>query len=149
MELPKRKANRLGEYSYQMPGYYFITICTKNKEKIFWQGEQYLLTHAGEIAEEYIWAITPHYPNCAVEKYVVMPNHIHMILNLGGEQCSNPSVSTVISQYKRIVSKTLNTDIWQKGFYDHVIRGEEDYQEIWQYIENNPIKWNDDCYHEE
>ncbi len=79
-----------------------------------------------------------------------MPNHIHMILiiqNESGRAMLVPTISTVIAQMKGYISKRIGNSIWQKSFYDHIIRNEQDYLEIWQYIENNPEKWQQDKFY--
>ena len=84
-----------------------------------------------------------------MEKWVVMPNHVHAIVVLPG---SNTTLSTVIGQYKSAVTRNIrgscpNTDIWQSSFHDHVIRTQEDYERIWAYIDTNPARWMDDCFY--
>ena len=152
--LPKRKSNRLKNHDY-CDGMYFITICTENKKCLFSKvvGADTIrpniieLTKYGEIVETAINNIPTIYPSCFVDKYVIMPNHIHLILsinNTGGRMISAP---TVIAQFKRYVTKTAGITIWQKGFYDHIIRDDEDYITKAQYIENNPAKWQEDKYY--
>ncbi len=86
-----------------------------------------------------------------MDKYVIMPNHIHLIIKQ--EQGSmwastpTPSLSQTIKTFKTLVTKTIGKTIFQRSFYDHIIRGEKDYQEIWQYIDNNPRKWQEDRFH--
>jgi REP element-mobilizing transposase RayT len=81
-----------------------------------------------------------------------MPNHVHLILkiehDINGRIISAPTISTVVGQMKRKISKLAGFDIWQKSFYDHIIRNENDYQQIWQYIDNNPLKWKLDKYYD-
>ena len=84
-----------------------------------------------------------------VEKYVIMPNHLHMILWIKETEENPPTISHVIQQMKGAVTKQLGVSIWQKSFHDHVIRGKQDYLEIWEYIENNPLKWTLDRYYSE
>ncbi len=95
--------------------------------------------------------IPNYYPAVRVDKYVIMPNHVHMILALGesGRMISAPtkSVSTIVGQMKRISSKLAGRPLWQKGFYDHIIRTEPDYLRLWQYIDLNPLKWEEDEYY--
>ena len=152
-ELPKRKSIRIEDYDYSTPGSYFITVCTANREKIFWNSvgadiirpENVPLSPIGKIAEQAILQIPNHYDNIIVDKYCVMPDHIHFILriesNIDGRMISAPTVSTVVGSMKRWVSKQVGRPIWQKSFYDHGIRNQQDYDEIWEYIENNPLKY--------
>lgn len=162
MELPRRKPNRLPNYDYSQAGYYFITLCTKDKQPLFWQpsvGADIIrppqgiqLSSIGRVVDEAIRAIPAHYPNVALDKFVVMPNHIHLILALAepdGRIISAPTkpLSTVIGSMKRAAAKRAGIPLWQKSFHDHVIRGEADYRRIWSYIDANPRKWREDCYY--
>ena len=152
-ELTKRKQIRIKDYDYSSPGAYFITVCTANRDKIFWNGvgadiirpQNVPLSNAGKIVEQAIVQITDHYDNVTVDKYCVMPDHIHLILriesDIAGRIISAPTVSTVVGAMKRWVSRQIGRPIWQKSFYDHGIRNQQDYDEIWQYIENNPLKY--------
>ncbi len=150
MELPKRKVNRLTQYDYRTENAYFITICTANKENLFWRWENKAitcpedvpLTSWGKQVEQVVLEIPAHYPGVLLDHYVIMPNHIHLLLRLQGD--NPPSVSTIVQQMKGRVSKTVGGAVWQKGFYDHVVRGDQDYQDIWNYIEGNPGKWTED-----
>lgn len=82
-----------------------------------------------------------------------MPNHIHLLLRIesdeDGRPMAAPTVSTVIQQMKGYVTKQIGRPIWQKLFHDHVIRNEKGYQMIWNYIEENPMRWRDDCFYAE
>lgn len=152
MELPKRKQNRLSCFDYRNPGYYFITICTHDKENLFWDySEKPKLSGIGLIVEQSICRIPNVYPIVHLDKYVVMPNHVHFILHLEGyeENPDGPSVSTIVGQTKRVASKVAKKKLWQGSFHDHIIRNEKDYQMIWQYIEDNPRKWKEDCFYHE
>ena len=150
---PKRKPTRIQNYDYSAPGAYFITICTANREHIFWspvgadiiRPENVSLSSAGTLAEQGILQMTDHYENVSVDKYCIMPDHIHLILrieqDIDGRIISAPTVSQVVGSMKRWVSKQIGRPIWQKSFYEHVIRNRQDYDEIWKYIENNPLKY--------
>ena len=142
MTQPKRKLPRLPNYDYSQSGAYFITICTKNKEKclseIVGDDAHIVPKLPGMLAEKYI-ATMP-----GIDKYVVMPNHIHMILVIqnGPMWASAPtqSVSQIVKSFKILVSKELGYSIFQRSFHDHIIRNEQDYQRIWQYIDTNAEK---------
>jgi REP element-mobilizing transposase RayT len=155
-ELPKRKRTRLPAFDYGTAGAYFITICTKERRCILSEiavgadalgGPQSRLTHAGQIVEKYILS-TNNISGLYVDKYVIMPDHIHMILFVEG--CGGPprasaptaaAIPNAVSAFKRLVNRELGTNIWQRSYYDHVIRNEQDYRETWQYLENNPARW--------
>jgi len=157
MELQKRKQNRLAEYDYSMPNAYFITICTAKRENLFWKEDNTdslqngNLSRIGCIVDRAIQGIPEHYPAIVVDHYVVMPNHIHLLLRISSEDDGRPmvapTVSTAIQQMKGAITKQAGKPVWQKGFHDHVIRGALDYREIWEYIENNPRKWHEDCFY--
>ena len=154
MELSKRKPNRLCEYDYSTNGAYFVTICTQNRKKILSNivGDGSPVPKPiGTIAEMYIRKIPEKYPSVTVDKFVIMPDHIHLLLrfnwNLGTGNPS-PTLGNVIGWYKYQVTKQANTQLdnsgerlFQRSYYDHVIRNQQDYNEIWEYIENNPRKW--------
>ncbi len=150
--LPKRKQIRIEDYDYSTPGAYFITVCAANREKIFWNSvgadiirpQNVPLSPIGKIVERGILQIADHYENVVVDKYSVMPDHIHMILciksDIDGRMVSAPTVSTVVGSMKRWVSKQVGRPIWQKSFIDRVIRNDKGYCAVWEYIENNPIQ---------
>lgn len=153
-----RKKNRLTEYDYSSCGAYFVTVCTKDMRRLFWQNDvvattghpKYELSEYGKIVDDAIQNIGKIYHNITVDKYVVMPNHVHILLSIqadgNGRPIVAPTVSTVINQFKGYVTKRIGFSAWQKSFHDHIIRNERDYGEIWQYINENPIKWENDEY---
>ena len=156
--MPKRKPNRLPDFDYSTPGAYFITICTKGRRNLFWVDvgasiARPQLTTWGEITANSICDISNHYPTVSVDHYVVMPNHIHLLMQINtgtnGRPMVAPTISTVIQQFKGIVTKRIGQSVWQKLYHDHVVRGERDYLKIWEYIENNPAKWEEDCFYED
>ena len=143
---PVRKHPRLASYDYSKPNYYFVTICTHEKKCMF--GTPHRLNWKGKIAEEGLMQIPKHFPSVFVDKFVVMPNHVHGIIVL---QDSGADVPTVVGQYKAFVTKQIrkrepDVQIWQTSFHDHVIRSQEKYEKIWNYIEGNPAKWCEDCF---
>ncbi len=166
-ELPKRKPTRLQYFDYSSVGAYFITICTHNRHKILsyivggdvldapGKGE---LSSYGKIAEKYILQMDSFYDDIKVERYVIMPNHIHMILFVrdGGASRTSPptrqhaTLSQFVSTFKRFSNKEYGTNIWQRHFNDHVIRNRKDYEEHVKYICENPLRWHlDELYAEE
>ncbi len=160
MNLPERKPNRLKNYDYSSNGVYFITICTKNKEPLFGRivgatigrPPEMHLSHYGIITKKAIENINKHYPCISAEKYVIMPNHLHLLLSIdnfdeNGRPMVAPTISTVIQQMKGFVSKQIGFSPWQKLFHDHIIRNEKDYEKIWEYIDTNPLKWESDCFY--
>lgn len=156
MTFPQRKPNRLTEYDYSTPNAYFLTICTENRKNLFWKNvgaiidrpENIPLTNLGCLVRQCIIEIPMHYPMISVDNFVVMPNHIHLLLQIhtdaDGRSLIAPTISTVVRLMKGTVSKQAGFSVWQKGFYDHVIRNDKDYQSIWNYIQGNPSKWTED-----
>ena len=161
---PQRKATRLKAYDYSSPGAYFITICTKDRRYILSEitvgadalgGPKNRLTHSGRIVEKYILS-TSNIPGLHVDKYVIMPNHVHLLITVdetgGPPRASAPTMASVpnaVSALKRLVNREIGNNIWQRSFHDHVIRNENDYREIWNYIETNPARWFEDRFYSE
>jgi putative transposase len=186
-----RKAMRLRGYDYSQQGMYFVTICTHNKQCIFGEIEDGLILYsvAGLIAAN-CWAKIPeHFPNVVLHDYVIMPNHVHGIIEIEREEdrkISVPtafesdynrfqhmvpkSVSAVVKGFKIGVTKQLRyqaekpfnpegdnpgkddvnliqPSIWQSRFHDHIIRNDEEYTLISNYIINNPKNWIQDKFH--
>ena len=143
-----RKSPRIPNYDYSTQNYYFITICTQNRKCIF--GNVSCLNQIGKIAEEHIRLISSHYQDVSVEKYVVMPNHIHRILELN---CNGQyNVQQIIGQYKSGVSREVgrlfpDVEVWQRSFHDNGIRTQEAFEKIWLYIVGNPQCWEKDCFY--
>ena len=104
------------------------------------------------IAKKHIEQLATHYEHIYVDNYVIMPNHVHLILVL--EEGNRVAVEQVIAQYKAGVSREIGKiypqlGLWQRSFHDHVIRDQCSYQKIWQYREENPQKWDKDCFYTE
>lgn len=110
-------------------------------------GPQTALTEWGRVVEEYLLRIP------GIDAYVIMPNHVHMIVRIESEDgsmwASTPtqSISDRVRSLKTLVSKKIGVSIWQRSFYDHVIRSEKDYLGIRQYIDDNPAGWAEDEYY--
>ncbi len=142
-----RKRIRLPNYDYSSCGVYFLTICTRNRDHIFWRtgaqmdpAEVYL-SEVGELVCSEIRKISSVYPAVSIDKYCIMPDHIHLLLRICAMQSTVPSVSRIVQQFKGSITKQLGKSIWQKSYMDHVIRNEADYLVRWNYIENNPVKY--------
>ena len=146
---PSSKHPRLKEYDYTTPNFYFVTICTWSKLCLF--GTPGNLNFRGKIAQQGLLEIEKHFPNARVDKYVVMPNHIHLILDL---HTKGTSLVDIIGQYKAFVTKEIRREepgrkIWQTSFHDHIIRSQTAYETIWLYIDSNPQNWEKDCFFKE
>ena len=175
MDLPKRKPARLREYDYSTPGAYFVTVCTHEKRCSLstisvgagaLDGPSIQLTEQGKIVEKYILS-TEQIPGMHVDKYVIMPNHIHLILvvdrnsgpsrapaptnafegDVSSKTPANAKIPRAIGVMKRLINKEAGENIFQRSYHEHVIRDEADYRRIWDYIDTNPAKWTEDCYY--
>lgn len=151
--LPNRKSIRIESFDYSSVGAYFVTVCTAKREQILWherRGElcspaDIPLSDTGKIVEREIMKLNSVYPAVRVDKFTIMPDHIHLIISINanenGRPQDAPTISRIMKQFKGAVTKLAGRTIWQKSFYDHCIRNRQDYNEIWEYIENNPLKY--------
>ena len=157
--LPSRKSLRLKDYDYSTPGAYLITVCTKNRCKILGHlvgcdacdTPMVECSKYGKILEKHIVDMGEKYSHIRIEKYVIMPDHFHILLRIikrvekadGVSQASRPTKSEVakfVSLLKRYCNYEYGENIWQTSYYDHIIRNERDYLEAMQYIETNPLR---------
>jgi REP element-mobilizing transposase RayT len=164
-----RHSIRLKGYDYSQAGAYFVTMVTQGREPFFGEvveGEMRLNRYGEIVCEE--WERTPEIrPEVELGAYVVMPNHVHGILifhaggvfTVGATRRAAPTTKTLISgslgaimaQFKSIVTKRINTlrntpgeTIWQRNYYDHILRNQQDLELTWLYIETNPARWGTD-----
>ncbi len=162
----RQKTLRLAEWDYSSPGYYFVTICTKDKNCYFGKINNGIIQYSsigGKAA--YFWNQIPqHFSHVELDKWIIMPNHIHGIIVLKEKNSikeefnkfSKPisgSLSIVINHFKASVTRWCKQNAkhyfsWQKGFYEHIIRSEKSLTSIREYILNNPIKWDLDEYYQ-
>ena len=169
---PQRKPTRIKKYDYSSVGAYFVTLCTQNRNHILSEIVKTDNTHInitnnnivggdvldapinvllpyGKIAEKYIKQLQDYYDNVKINYYVIMPDHIHILLfvNKNGASRTSPptrqhsTLSRFVSTFKRFCNKEYGKNIWQDYFYDHIIRNKEDYDEHVKYIHDNPLKW--------
>ena len=164
MEYPKRKANRLKDYDYSQNGLYFVTVCTYNRRNLFGviRDGKMILNGIGDIVDYTLRDLVNH-NDMKLHKYVIMPDHIHAIAEISNrrersvtvphENTNLSAIPEIIRQFKTFSSRRINDflkrngyepfptgRLWQKSYYDHIIRDENDYLETWRYIENNPMK---------
>ena len=165
----KRTSSRLQGWDYRTPGWYFVTICTRNKAPVLGEisHSETRLNPLVEIAKRFWDEIPNHFHNAEVDEYTIMPNHIHGILiiqpypiidqttdskNHNSHQLPKPkSLSTIIRSYKSAVTRWARSNgfpsfAWQPRFYDHIVRDDEDLHRIRRYISENPSKWELDEY---
>ncbi len=164
-----RRSIRLKGYDYTHVGAYFVTLCTQNHECLFGEvvdGEMQLNAY-GRIVQACWDEIPIHFPNVELDAFVIMPNHIHGIIvlaerpNIVGARHAVPlrnverfgdpiqgSMPTIIRSFKSAATKRINemrsapgTPVWQRNYYEHIIRDEETLNLIRQYIVDNPLNW--------
>jgi len=162
--LHRRKSIRLKEYDYSQPGEYFVTICMYGRDCILGEiiREAMKLSPFGEIVEKYWEQISKYSQDVELDEYIIMPNHIHGIVVLTEpvgaihgsplpttrQQRRKMKLSKIIGRFKMIAAKEINLlrsmpgkSVWQRGYYEHIIRSEKDLNNIRDYIINNPFKW--------
>jgi len=165
-ELPVRKKIRLNNYDYSNAGCYFVTICVQDGHEML--GEimkgQSVLNEYGLVVKQEIENISKIRKECVVENFVIMPNHIHLIVQIVGDDGNRPvkdyteqradchpplrkSIPNMVQGLKGAVTRQIGFSLWQRSFHDHIIRDEAEYQKTWKYIDENPAKWSDDCYY--
>ena len=166
--LPQRKHPRLSEFDYSIDGAYFVTICVENRRcllsNIVGRGlapaETFdvNLTEIGEIAEKQLLLLEDRYHCLKIDRYVIMPNHIHAMLILEDETAGaspRPTIMDIVCAYKSLTTRGcrnvgFSEKLFQSSFYEHIVRCREDYEEISKYIYENPGKWHyDELYCEE
>ncbi len=182
-ELPKRKSTRLHGYNYDESRAYFITLCTEGKKCILSRidpldcqmqlsheavGEgsplplhaRYVANHTvlGNLLDTYICRISTQYPTVSVDSYVIMPNHVHLLLAIanqspedGGRGDPSPTIPSVVGWLKYHATVEINRvwdttgkRVFQRSFYDHIIRSPQDYNDHLRYIHENPLRWHYD-----
>ena len=174
-ELPIRKHPRLKGYNYSSNGVYFLTLCVEDRHEMLGKivGRDVLiapeninaiiapyieLSDYGKIVDKHINKINSLNNIISVDNYVIMPNHIHILITIqnfetsfadekGAMRTSRPtstSIPSVMRSFKTMVTKEIGFSLWQTTYHDHIIRDEADYQCKWQYIDQNPAKWAED-----
>ena len=149
---------------------YFITICTKEHkcilgevikeyndnnlsapEEKFAVSAHVNLSEFGQIVRKYIESSKNIYENITVENYVIMPNHIHLLLYVAHNDKvttkAGAAIPTYVSALKRYINKDIGRNIFQRSYHDHIVRGDKDFDKIWDYIDGNPISWHEDCFY--
>lgn len=149
---------RLPSYDYSQAGAYFVTICTKDRIRFFGlviktdapaainskSTQNIELSYYGKVAEKYMSGVK------GLEKYIIMPDHEHMLILFSSElvhskegEATAPEINlkSIIRSYKTLVTKECNREIWQRGYHEHIIRNQQDFNDCWEYIEHNPESW--------
>ena len=151
---------RLEGYDYSHGGMYFITICVKDRHNVLGDAvgdaalgvPSVVLTEAGKVVKRHIENINQQ-DGINVIEYVVMPNHIHLLVFIdnGTPKAASPTTATVpkiINALKGLTSKKFGEPMWQRGYYDHIVRDDDEYVRICKYIRENPTNWAEDEYNE-
>lgn len=168
-----RTSPRLLDYDYAQPGAYFVTACTKNRKCVLGRvtGETVTLSVEGEIVKSVWQALPNHYPHLKLDEFIIMPNHIHGILwlletrqpHVGAglrpaptQQAKCHGLPEIMRALKSFSSRRVNEinhtkgqSLWQRSFYEHILRDDEDLYNHRKYIQENPLKWTLDDYYRE
>ena len=174
----RRKTNRLKGYDYTQPGAYFVTIVTYDRYYLFGKviNGKMILNPYGKIANDQWIRLNDRFPASDFSTFIIMPNHVHGLVFMKGagdksqvdqDQLSSlrlysgnfmvpGSLGAIVRAYKASVSFRINilrilksTPVWQINYYDHIVRDDDDLENIWKYIEANPAKWDDDRFNPE
>lgn len=159
-----RRSIRLRDYDYAHAGAYFVTICVDKKERVLGEiaNNELRLSTMGNIVRECWNNISEHFHHVELDEFVVMPNHLHGIIvivdgHVGARHASplqnarargtgKGSLGAIIGSFKASSSKQAGITLWQRNYYEHIIRNERELESIREYIFNNPFKWADDEY---
>jgi len=169
-----RRSIRLKGYDYSEVGAYFVTIVTQGRVALFGEvvnGEM-RLNRYGEIVQKWWDDIPRHFPNVETGAFIVMPNHVHGIIMIGDDRrgtvpvpqedgttqkggetppLQKPTLGQIVAYFKYQSTKEINaieggpvTKLWQRNYYEHIIRNQHDLELTWLYIESNPAQWETD-----
>jgi REP element-mobilizing transposase RayT len=169
-EIHHRRSIRLKEYDYANAGAYFVTICTWKKEHVFGKivNSEMIFSQIGGIIQQEWHNIPIRYKNVELDAFIIMPNHLHGILNVGASLAGAPdnaiiqnsragaspapTLGDIIGSFKSLCiyncrNNGLNAGkLWQRNYYEHIIRDEYELNKIREYIICNPLKWDEDEY---
>ena len=143
-----RKNPRILGYDYGQPGMYFITACTHNRLCILGDVEDYSmkLSNIGLIAQDCLSSLPQWFPNMEIDQHVIMPNHFHALIYIKERGTSLREIigavkSATTRRARKVDQRLLASDLWQRGYFDHVVRTEKSLCALRQYILDNPTKW--------
>ena len=168
-KIHRRQSMRLMEYDYSQAGAYFVTICVREGEPLFGEivNGVVQLSDFGRVVMECWKAVPEHFQDVELDEFVVMPNHVHGIivisavgtiheLSLQNDPRSRRRMllPKVVGYLKMNTAKRINeiretpgTPVWQRNYYEHIIRHDDEMKQLRNYIANNPIGWESDKYH--
>ena len=159
-QLPRRRTLRLSDYDYSNAGAYFITVCVACRRCLLGdlRDGTVCLSPAGECVRAAWTGLESRYTGVLLGEYVIMPNHVHGILllgsetDLGGHPSGSKSLGQIVGAFKTRSAHLINDlrlspgiSVWQRGYYEHVVRNERSLRGIREYIANNPSQWALDC----
>ncbi|HLF18831.1 MAG TPA: transposase [Candidatus Omnitrophota bacterium] len=159
MSEKNRKFLRLKGYDYSQCGYYFVTVCTKGRVEWFGniRGDKMELNEYGKIVNDAWYWLENQYEYVSLDEFIIMPNHIHGIICIddcrGGSRTAPTikSIGRLVGAFKTVSTKQINQvrntpamQLWQRSFFDHIIRNEVSLQRIREYIRSNLIMWAED-----
>ena len=142
---PRRHQLRLAGFDYSRPGAYFVTICARDHQRLFGEivDEQMRCNRRGSIVAACWNAIPSHFGYVAVDAFIVMPNHVHGVLLFSeavGAGHAQP-LPVVVGSFKAAASRLIGASIWQRNYWEHIIRSNRELDSIRDYIEDNPLRW--------
>ncbi|MEM9164905.1 MAG: transposase [Cyanobacteria bacterium P01_F01_bin.4] len=168
----RRPSMRLRGYDYSSQGAYFVTLCTYQRTCLFGKivNGKSQLSPFGQIADDCWQQIPTHFPNVDLDEFIIMPNHLHGIIVIKyaliknqpgiktadrfGNMMKPGALSTIVRSFKSATTRQINilrdaprSPVWQRNYYDHIIRNAMSYRQIQHYIRNNPLSWQVDQLH--
>jgi putative transposase len=155
-----RRSIRLQGFDYSRSAAYFVTICVQNRECLFGtipeSGEQVILNDAGQMVSAEWLALPTRFPSILLDEFIVMSNHFHGIIYICTDSIDNLTLGKIIGAFKSIVTnhyingvknknwKPFDRRLWQRNYYEIILRDDSALQKIQQYIQNNPFTWQTD-----
>jgi REP element-mobilizing transposase RayT len=156
IDLPQRQSHRLVNFDYSSNNLYFITICVQDRKLILSKvvGDRSFLSPYGRIADTEWLKLSVKFSMVELDEYIIMPNHLHGIIGIRATVKVAPTLGQIVGAYKsRVIHECLELakikdkflgKLWQRNYYEHIIRDAEDLQRIREYIHNNPSNWTKD-----
>ena len=162
--LQNRQSIRLPNFDYSSSNLYYVTICVQDRVCLLGKivNDNVYLLPFGHLVKSFLTSISQHYPGVNIDVFQIMPNHIHAIINLnlnGRTQGSAPTLGTMVQRFKTKTThdyiegikthgwQSFNKKLWQRDYYEHIVRDEKDLIRIREYIQNNPVNWKKDKLH--
>jgi putative transposase len=158
-----RRSIRLKGFDYSQAAIYFVTICVQNRECLFGTLSQHqmLLNDAGKMVSEEWLALSARFTAVVLDEFIVMPNHFHGIIYISSDAIDRPTLGKIIGAFKSIATDRyilgvkesdwtpFDRRLWQRNYYEHIVRDDATLQQIQQYVRDNPSTWQTDSLHPE